>query len=127
MNRFSISSRFLVAAALSTAAIGASTAAQAARPEVFLSIGLNSGPSWVAPSRGYYVQPERVFVRSPVFIAPRPVFEPPRFGRYDARIGWERDRTWRRDDWRRHDRHGESRGRGHHRDDDHGRDRGHRH
>ncbi len=125
MNRFYISPKFLVAAALATAALGGTTVAQAARPEVFLSIGLNSGPAWVSPSRGYDWQPERVYAGPPIFVAPRPVFEPPRFGRYDARSEWQRDREWRHAEWRRHERHEEFHGRGHDRDDDHGRDRGH--
>ncbi len=123
MNRFFFSPKFLAAAALATAALGAATAAQAARPDVYFSIGLNSGPHWAQPAP-VYVQPR------PVFVAPRPVFEPPRFGRYDARIGWERERAWRHGgEWRRHDRHEEFRGRGHDRNDrndDHGRRGGHR-
>ena len=117
MNRFSFSPRFLVAAALATAALGAATVAEA-RPEVFLSIGLQSGPAWVEPARDYwqprpvyvqprpvYVQPAPVYLRPPLFVSPREVFEGPRFGRYDARVDWERGHDWRRAEWRRHDRH----------------------
>ncbi len=127
MNRFAFSPKFLVATALATAALGAASAAHAARPEVFLSIGLNSGPAWVEPARDYYGQPERVYLRPPVFVAPRPVFvEPLRFGRYDGRSGWERENGWRQGEWRRHERNEDFRGRGHDRDDDHGRRGGHR-
>lgn len=134
MNRFRPSPKFLVAATLATAALGAATVAEA-RPEVFLSIGLQSGPAWVEPARGYvhpqpvYVQPRRVFVepapvylRPPVFVSPRPVF-----GRYDARVEWQRGHDWRRGGWRDHDRHDRrdgDRGRDHHGDDRHGDDRG---
>ncbi len=121
MNRFFFSSRFLVAATLATAALGAATVAEA-RPEVFVSIGLQGGPGWAQPTRGYiqpqrvyaqprpiYVEPARVFVRPPVLVFPREVFERPRFGRYDARIEWERERSWRRAEWRRHNWRGEFR------------------
>ena len=46
MNRFSPSAKFLVTAALATAALGAATVAEA-RPEVFVSVGLQGGPGWV--------------------------------------------------------------------------------
>lgn len=131
MNRFFFSPRFLVAAALATAALGATTAAEA-HPEVFVSIGLQSGPAWVEPARDYwqpqpvyvqprpvYVQPAPVYLRPPLFVSPREVFEGPRFGRYDARDEWERGHDWRRAEWRRHDRHDQFRGG----DRDH--DRGH--
>ncbi len=131
MNRFLFSSRFLVAATLATAALGAATVAEA-RPEVFVSIGLQGDPGWTQPARGYiqpqpvYVQPRPVFVRPPVFISQREVFERPRFGRYDARIEWQREQAWRHAEWRRHDRHEDFRRGGHGSDDHHGRDRGHR-
>ena len=128
MNRFSFSSKFLVAATFATMALGAATTAHAARPEVFFSVGLNSGPAWVEPARSYYVQPERAYVRPPVFVAPRPVFvEPPRFGGYGARGQWEREQAWRRAEWRRHEWRPDHRGwdRDHDRDD-HGERRGHR-
>ncbi len=117
MNRFSFSSKFLVAATLATAALGAATVAEA-RPEVFVSIGLPGGPGWVEPARGYY-QPQPVYVQPrPVFVQPAPVFvRPPAFGRDDARIEWERERAWRHAEWRRHERHEQFRGGDHDRDD----------
>ena len=146
MNRFSISPKFLVAAALATAGLGAATMAEAGRPDINVSIDFQSGPGWVQPSRGYYVQPEPVYVqpqpvyvqpwpvyvqpepvyaRPPVFVSPREVYGQPRYG-YDGRFGWERERAWRRAEWRRHDWREEHRGRGHDRDDDDGRRGGHR-
>ncbi len=136
MNRF-FSLKFLVAATLATAALGAATVAEA-RPEVFLSIGLQSGPAWVAPARDYwqpqpvyvqrrpvFVQPEPVYLGPPLFVSPREVFEGPRFGRYDARVEWERRHDWRRGEWRRDDRHDQFRG-GDRDHDDRGNHRGHR-
>ncbi len=154
MNRFFISPKFLVAATLATVALGAATVAEAARPEVYVSVDFQSGPSWVEPARGYYVQPEPVYaqpwpiyvqpqpvyvqprpvyvqpapvyVRPPIFVSPREVFEQPRFGRYDGRFEWERERAWRHAEWRRHEWHEDFRGRGHDRDDDRGRHGGDR-
>lgn len=140
MNRFFISPKFLVAAGLATAALGAVTVAEAARPEVYVSVDFQSGPRWVEPARGYYVEPQPVYVqpqpvyvqpapvylRPPVFVSPREVFEQPRFGRYDGRFEWERERAWRHSEWRRHGWHEEFHGRGHDRDDDHGHHGGHR-
>ena len=132
MNRFSISSKFLVATALATAALGAATVAEA-RPEVFVSIGLQGSPGWVEPGHGYFeparghLQPQPVYVQPrPVFVQPAPVFvRPPAFGRYDARIEWERERAWRHAEWRRHERHDQFRG-GDHDRVDRGGQRGHR-
>ena len=114
MNRF-FSAKFLVAATLATAALGAATVAEA-RPDVYLSLGFQNGPAWVEPAPVYvqpqpvYVQPRRVYVepapvyaRPPVFVAPREVFERPRWGGYDARYEWERERAWRQAEWRRHE------------------------
>ena len=140
MNRFSISPKFLVAAALATAGLGAATVAEAGRPEINVSVDFQSGPGWVQPSRGYYVQPQPVYVqpwpvyvqpepvyaRPPVFVSPREVYGQPRFGGYDGRFDWERERAWRRAEWRRHEWREEHRGRGRDRDDDHGRHGGHR-
>jgi hypothetical protein len=138
MNRFFFSSRFLVAATLATAALGAATVAEA-RPEVFVSIGLQGGPGWVEPARGFvqprpvyaqprpvFVEPAPVFMRPPVFISDREAFEGPRFDRHDARFEWERERAWRHAEWRRHERHEDFRGGGHDRDDDHWHGREHR-
>ena len=115
MNRFFFSRKFLVAATLATAALGAATVAEA-RPEVFLSFDLQGGPAWMEPEPVYvqprpvYVQPAPVYVRPPAYFSPREVFEGPRFGRYEARREWERQRAWRRAEWLRHERHQEFRG-----------------
>jgi len=122
MNRFFFSPKFLVAATLATAALGAATVAEA-RPEVFLSIGVQSGPAWVEPAPVYvqprpvYVQPAPVFTRPPVFVAPREVFVGPRWGGYDGRF--ERERAWHRAEWRRHEWHDGWRGGDRDRDDGH--------
>jgi hypothetical protein len=127
MNRF-FSAKFLVAATLAIGALGAATVAEA-RPEVYLSIGLQSGPAWVEQSPVYvqprpvYVQAAPVFMRPPVFVSPREVFERPRWGGYDAR--YERERAWRRAEWLRHERHDGFRGGDRDRDDQ-GHRRGHR-
>jgi len=112
MKRFS-SAKFLFAATLATAALGAATVAEA-RPDVTLAIGFQGGPAWVEPApvyvqprpvyvqpRSAYVQPAPVYVRPPVFVAPREVFERPRWGD-GARFEWERERAWRHAEWRRH-------------------------
>ena len=129
MNRFFKSPKFLVAATLATAALGAATVAQA-RPEVVVSVGFQSGPAWIEPPPVYvqpqpvYVPPPRVYVepgpvygRPPVFVAPREVFERPRWGGYDARREWERQRAWRWTEWRRHEWREHFGDRGHDRDD----------
>ena len=125
MNRFSFSSKLIVAALLGTAALGAATVAEA-RPEVFVSIGLPGDPGRFEPARGNF-QPQPVYVQPrPVFVQPAPVFvRPLTFGRYDARIEWEREQAWRHAEWRRHERHEHFRddGRFH---DDHGGPRGFR-
>ena len=147
MNRFSIFPKFLVAATLATAALGAATLAEAARPEVNVSVDFQSGGGWLQPSRGYYVEPQPVYVqpqpvyvqpqtvyvqpapvyaRPPVFVSPREVYEQPRYGRYDGRFEWERERAWRRAEWRRHAWREDLRGHGRDWDDDHGRHGGHR-
>ena len=122
MNRFFFSPRFLVAATLATAALGAASVAEA-HPDVSLSIGFQSGPVWYEPAPVYvqprpvYVEPQPVYVQPapeyfgpPVFVSPREVFEGPRFGRYEARREWERERAWRRAEWRRHEWREEFRG-----------------
>lgn len=121
MNRFFASPKFLVAATLATAALGAANVAEA-RPDVYFSVGFQNGPAWVEQEPVYvqprpvyvqprpvYVQPRPVFVepapvyvRPPVYVAPREVFERPRWGGYDARFEWEREHAWRRAEWRRH-------------------------
>ncbi|MEO8310662.1 MAG: PXPV repeat protein [Caldimonas sp.] len=113
MNRF-FSARFLVAATLAIAALGAATVAEA-RPDVYLSIGFQNGPAWVEPAPVYvqprpvyvqprpvYVQPAPVYVTSPFFASPREVYERPRRDGHDARYEWERQRAWRHAEWHRH-------------------------
>ena len=74
------SPKFIVGATLATAALGAATVAEA-RPEVYFSIGLQSGPAWVGQApvvvlpQPVYVQPAPVYMRPPVFVSPRKVFE----------------------------------------------------
>lgn len=121
MTSFFISPKFVVAATLAVAAFGAPIVAKAARPEIYVSVDFQSGPSWVEPSRGYYVQPAPVYLRPPVLVSPRQVLEQPRFGRYDRRFEWERERAWRHAEWHRHERHEYFRGRGRDRNDHHGR------
>jgi hypothetical protein len=128
MNRFFKSPKFLVAAALATAALAGVSVAEA-RPDVYVSIGLQGFPTYVEPAPVYlqrqptyvpprpiYVQPAATYVRPPVFVAPREVFERPRWAGDDRRDEWERERAWRRDEWSRrqwreqsddryHDRH----------------------
>ena len=147
MNRFFISPRFLVAATLATAALGAATVAEAARPEIYVSVDFQGGPRWVEPAGDYYVQqqpvyvqprpvyvqprpvyvqPAPVYLRPPVFDSPREMFEGPRFGRYEARREWQRERAWRRAEWLRHERHEEFRRGDRDRDYEHDHDRGER-
>ena len=122
MNRFFTSPKFLVAATMATAGLGAATVAEA-RPDVYFSVGFQNGPAWVEPAPVYvqprpvFVQPRRVFVepapvymRPPVFVAPHQVFEQPRWGDHDARFEWERERAWHRAESRGHDGHDELRG-----------------
>ena len=151
MNRFFISPKFLVAATLATAALGAATVAEAARPEIYVSVDFQGGPRWVEPAGNYYVQqqpvyvqprpvyvqprpvyvqPAPVYLRPPVFDSPREMFEGPRFGRYEGRYEgrreWERERAWRRAEWLRHERHEEFRRGDRDRDYEHDHDRGER-
>ena len=122
MNPF-FSPKRLAAAALATVALGAATIAEA-RPEVYVSIGLQSGPAWVEQAP-VYVQPAPVYVRPPVFVRPREVHEHPHWGGYHAHHQWECERAWRRAEWLRHQRHDGFRGRD--RDQhDHGHRRGYR-
>jgi len=130
MNRFSFSTKFLVAATLATAALSAATVAEA-HPEVFVSIGLQGGQGWEEPTRGYfqpqpvYVQPQPVYgqprpvyvqprpvyfepapvyLRPPVFVSPREGFEHPGWRGDEARFDWERERAWHRAEWRHEER-----------------------
>ena len=104
------SPKFIVGATLAAAALGAATVAEA-RPEVYFSIGLQSGPAWVEQAPVYvqpqpvYGQPAPRYMRPPVFVSPREVFERPRWGGHDARYEWEREHAWRHARWPRHERY----------------------
>ena len=114
MNLF-FSRKLLAVVTLATAALGAATVAEA-RPEVYVSIGLQSGPAWVerAPvyvqPRPVYVQPAPVYVRPPVFVRPCDEYGRPHGGGYGARHQWEREHAWRHAEWQRHERHDGFRG-----------------
>jgi hypothetical protein len=105
----SFSTKLVAAAALTVAALGAATAANA-NPNVYLSIGLQGGHSYgYAQPAPVYVQPRPVYVQPrPVYVAPRPVYvAPPTFvyGRsWQPAYGraYERDEAWRHAEWRRH-------------------------
>lgn len=95
-----LSSRFIAAAVLAAAALGAASTAQA-RPDVQLSIGLPG-----LPGLPVFVQPP-VFVRSePVYVQPRPYYGPPAVS-HERRWGpsyrpdFERERGWRHGEWQR--------------------------
>ncbi|MDE2275684.1 MAG: PXPV repeat protein [Burkholderiales bacterium] len=124
------SPKFLVAAGLAAAALGAASVAQA-HPDVYFSIGLQDGPAWVEPAPVYvqpqrlYVQPAPVYLRPPVFVSPREVFEQRGWRRHDAHDQWERERAWRRAEWLRHEQH-DGRRDGDRGDDERGSYRGHR-
>ena len=77
------SPKSVIGAALVLVAVSAATVAEA-RPEVYLSIGVQSGPSWVDQGPVYmqprpvYVQPREVYVRpQPVYAQPHPVYAQP--------------------------------------------------
>jgi hypothetical protein len=94
----SLSTRFLAAAALVTAALGAASAAHA-NPNVYFSVGVQGRPGYMEPAP-VYVQPQ------PVYIQPRPVYvQPPAYmygrpGRPSYDRGYE-EREWRRAEWQR--------------------------
>ncbi|HET7865933.1 MAG TPA: hypothetical protein VFL86_16150 [Burkholderiaceae bacterium] len=108
------SSKFLASLTLAAAGLAAAPMAEA-RPDVYVSIGFQSGPAWVEQAPVYvqpqpvYVQPAPVYVRPPVFVRPPYVYEPPCRDRYDDR------REWRRTEWHRHERYD-----GYRREHDHG-------
>ena len=105
MNR--LFSRKTLAIVLGVAAtLGAATAAQA-HTDVSFSIGLPVPPVFVQPAP-VYMPPAPVYVQPrPVYVQPRPVVVAPPAYVYER--GWEpsygrgfdRDRDWRRDEWRR--------------------------
>ena len=125
MNR-SISARFVAAAALATAVLGAASAAQA-HTDVYFSVGV--------PARPVYVEPVPVYVQpQPVYVQPRPVHvQPPAYAyerpwRPSYESEFERERAWRRAEWQRRQwehRHHEWKRRHHEWDryPSHGRDR----
>ena len=129
MNLF-FSRKLLAAVTLATAGLGAATVAEA-RPDVYVSIGFQSGPAWVEQAPVYvqprpvYVQPAPVYVRPPVFVRPHEVYGHPHWGGYHAHHEWERERAWRRAEWLRHQRHDGFRG-GDRDQHDHGHRRDHR-
>ena len=116
----SLSAKFIGAAAVAVAALGATSAAHA-RADVYVSFGVQGAPVYVQPAP-VYVQPRPVYVQpEPVYVQPRPVYvQPPVYSApeeayvrpwppgYDA--AYEQERAWRRAEWhRRYWRH-------HHRD-----------
>ena len=112
----SISARFLAAAALATAVLGAASAAHATG-NVYFSVDVQGVPVYMEPAP-VYVQPQTVYVQPrPVYVQPRPVYaQPPAYAapaevyerpwrpEYDS--AYEEERAWRRAQWhRRHWRH----------------------
>ena len=122
--------KFLVAATLTTAALGGATVAEA-RPDVYFSINLQDGPAWVEQApvvvqpQPRYLQPAPVYLRPPVYVSPREVFERQSWRGQDAHEEWERERAWRRAEWLRHEQYDGLRG-GHRDHDEHGQYRGRR-
>ena len=110
------SAKFLFGATLAVVMVGAATVAEA-RPEIYLSIGVQGGPVWVEQGP-IYVQPRPVYVqpqprywqppvfdsRAPVFVVPREAYDQPRWGGDYGRDARERHRAWRRAEWMRHER-----------------------
>lgn len=110
------SAKFLFGATLAVVMVGAATVAEA-RPEIYLSIGVQGGPVWVEQGP-VYVQPQPVYVqpqprysqppvfdsRAPVFVVPREAFDQPRWGGDYGRDARERHRAWRRAESMRHER-----------------------
>ena len=101
------STKLVAAAALTVAALGAASAANAS-PNVYLSVGFQGGHGYVQPAP-VYVQPRPVYVQPrPVLVQPHPVYvAPPAFvyGRPWLPVygrGHERDDAWRHAEWRRH-------------------------
>lgn len=112
----SIATKFIAAAALAVAALGAASTAHA-RSDVYFSVDVQ-GPVYMEPAP-FHVQPQPVYVQPrPAYAQPRPVYvQPPVYAapaemygarpcppEYDA--GYEEERAWRRVEWRRrHWRH----------------------
>ena len=71
-----LSSKFLAAAAVAIASLGAASAAHA-RSDVYFSVGVQGAPVYME-SEPVYVQPPPVYVRPrPVYVEPRPVYVQP--------------------------------------------------
>jgi len=96
----SLTTKLVAAAALATAAFGAATAANA-NPNVYLTIGLQGHPAYVAPAPVYvqprqlYVEPRPLYVAPPAFVYDHPWL--PAYGR-----AYERQEAWRHAEWRHH-------------------------
>ena len=113
-----LSSKFLAAAAVAIASLGAASAAHA-RSDVYFSVGGQGAPVYMEPEPAYvqpppvyvrprpvYVQPRPVYVQPPVYADPAETYERPWSRGYDAEAAYEQERAWRRAEWRRrHWRH----------------------
>jgi len=108
--RSPISTRFVAAAALATAALGAASAVHA-RGNVYFSVGVQGAPVYVEPAPVYvrpqpvYIEPRPVFVQPPVYAAPAEVYARPCPPDYAA--AYDEERAWRRAErqrryWRHH-------------------------
>jgi hypothetical protein len=100
----SISARFVAAAALAIAAIGATSAAHASG-HVYLSVGVQAVPIYVEPAPVYvqaqpmYVQPRPIYVQPPAYAVHSEVYGRPCPPRYDSYF--EEERAWRPAEWHR--------------------------
>ena len=98
-----LSSRFIAAAVLAAAALGAASAAQA-RPDIQVSIGLPG-----LPGLPIFIPPPFVVRTEPVYVEPRPVYVAPPAFAYERPWGpsyrpdYERERDWRHAEWQRHE------------------------
>ena len=111
-----LSSRFIAAAVLAAAALGAASAAQA-RPDIQVSIGLPGLPIFIPPP--VFVRTEPVLVQyGPAYVEP-PAFAYGRPWEPSYRPDFERERAWRHAEWQRR----EWEHRHHDRFPSHGRDR----
>lgn len=100
----STTTKLLASLTLAAAGLAAAPLAEA-RPDVYVSIGFQSGPAWVEPAP-VYVRPRPVYVQPvPVYVRPPHVYQPPCRDRYDAHREWHREHGWRRAGWHRHERH----------------------
>ena len=122
--------KFMAAAALAIAALGAASAAHA-RSDVYFSIGVQGPPIYLQPAPVYvqpapiYVQPAPVYVQpAPVYAQPQPIYVQPRpvVVQQPYGYGYENGRDWRRAQWERrqwrHHHRDWEKSRGRDRDDD---------